>query len=248
MTKFFKILNRKFTVGNVLTIIGSCIFAIIARHLYLYLLDYLPVKGELEKLDISYLGIVVLFKFIFSVFLEYLLNDKFSIPLSEAIGKGVGQKQVTTLSMVNSGAEGSSAENSSKGKNTVTKKSSQTEKNNKFIDEEFKVGDKMWDVLSEQTDKIIKLKSMRNWKRVEFYEEDGNLEVTVPMDMTQSESEKLSKEIGAIDRSLQNKFSEYKNLSKKDARLYQSTWSNTYKPIWDNNLEQYEELFKKNKK
>ena len=40
--------------------------------------------------------------------------------------------------------------------------------------------------------------------------------------MTDIDAQKLSKEIGALDRSIQNKFSEYRNLSSKDARLYES--------------------------
>lgn len=222
MTKFFNILNRKLTVGNLFTIIVSFIFAIVLRHLYLYLFDFLPVRGELEALDISYFGIVVLFKSIFSAFLEYLLNDKFSIPLFEAIGGGVGHKGGTTLGMVNSDPKGSSAESSSKGKNTVTKQESETEKNNKFLDEQHRVGGIMWDVLNEQTDKITKLRNIKNSKDVQFYEVDGNLDLSVPATMSDTEANKVSKEVGAIDRSLQNKFSEYNNLSSKDARLYDS--------------------------
>lgn len=225
MTKFFNILKRKLTIGNVFTIIGSFIFAIILRQSCLYYFDFLPVKGGLEALDISYFAIVVLFRFIFSAFLEYLLNDKFSIPLFEAIGGRVGQKGggVTTLSMVNSDNQGSSSvENSSKNKSNITKQYTDREKNRKFIDEEFKVSEKMWDVLSEQTNKILKLHNIRIEKNVEFYEENGSLGITVPQSMTDSEGQNLSKEIGAIDRSLQNKFSEYKNLSNRDVRLYES--------------------------
>lgn len=224
MTKLFNILNRKFTVGNVLTIIASFIFAIIIRHSYLYFFDFLPVKGGLHVLDISFFGIVVLFRCIFSALLEYLLNDTFSIPLFEAIGTGVGQKGLTTLSMVNSDTQGSSVENSSKGKgkNTEIKQDSDREKNNKFLDEKYLVGEKMWDVLNEQTNKILKLHSIRRSNDVKFYEENGSLELTAPIKMTESYAKKVSKEIGVIDRSLQNKFSEYNNLSSKDARLYES--------------------------
>lgn len=213
MKKFFNILNRKLTVGNVLTIIASFIFAVIVRYLYLHLFDFLPVKGELEALDISYFAIVVLFKFIFSAFLEYLLNDKFSIPLFEAIGKGVEPLGVT-MKMVDSNAQGSPVESSSEGKNIITKqdrdrvqKMIDKQKNtksgkehDKYIEELDKIGDKMWDVLMEQSDKILKLNSIKREKNVKFYEENGSLEITVPIRMTDSETEKITKEIGAIDR------------------------------------------------
>lgn len=244
MKKFFFILNRKLTIGNALTIIGSLIFAVLLRHFYLYCLDFLPVRGELGVLDISYFGIVASFKFIFSAFLEYWLDDKFSIHLFETIG----QKQVTTLSMVNSDPQSSSVDNSSKGKNTITKQEQerQRESYKKFIDEQFRVGDKMWDVLDEQINKILKLGSIKSQKDVKFYQEDGSLELSVPEKMSDTEANKLSKEVGALDRSLQNKFSEYNNLSRKDVRLYDSMWSSTYKEIWDNNQVMYKELFEKN--
>ena len=247
MTKFFNILKRKLTLGNLFTIIASFIFAIIIRQLFLHYFEFLPLKGGLKALDISFFGIVVLFRIIFSAFLEYLLNDKFSIPLFEVIGERVGQKEVgiTKLSMVDSNKQGSSsAENSTKGTSDVTKQ--KIEKIHKFIDEKFELGDKMWDVLSEQTNKIHKLHSIKSINKVEFFEENGGLDITVPKSMTDSESQKLSKEIGALDRSLQNKLSEYRNLITKDIKLYESTWTSTYKEMWDTNQKQYKELFDTN--
>lgn len=126
--------------------------------------------------------------------------------------------------MVNSDPQSSSVDNSSKGKNTITKQEQerQRESYKKFIDEQFRVGDKMWDVLDEQSNKILKLGSIKSQKDVKFYQEDGSLELSVPEKMSDTEANKLSKEVGALDRSLQNKFSEYNNLSRKDVRLYDS--------------------------
>ena len=64
--------------------------------------------------------------------------------------------------------------------------------------------------------------------------------------MTDSEAAKLSKQVAAIDRGLQNKFSEYENLSRKEARLHDSTWVSPYIPIWENNKNMYKELFDEN--
>lgn len=232
MTKFFNILNRKLTIGNIFTIIGSFIFAIIVRHWYQYFFEFLPIKGELEALDISYFGIVVLFRFIFSAFLEYLLNDKFNIPLNEAIG-GLEQKGLTTSAMVNSDPQGSSAESSSKGKRPLTDEDRKflrekgkgvlTKENKKFLDDEFDLGEKMDNVLMEQEKKIMKLWELKATKNVKFFEENGSLDLTVPANMTDIDAKNLSKEVGALDRSIQNKFSEYRNLSSRDVRLHNST-------------------------
>ena len=100
----------------------------------------------------------------------------------------------------------------------------------------------MWDVLDEQINKILKLDSIKSQKDVKFYQENGSLELSVPEKMSDTEANKLSKEVGALDRSLQNKFSEYNNLSRKDVRLYDSMWSSTYKEIWDNNQVMYKVL------
>lgn len=124
MTKFLNILNKRFTIGNLLTIIASFIFAIIVRQAYLFLFGYLPTKGEIELLDISFFGIVMLFKHIFSACLEYLQNENFSTPLYESIGTGVKQKELdaTTLKMVDRDNQGSSSsvEKSPEGKSTLS--------------------------------------------------------------------------------------------------------------------------------
>ena len=81
MNKFFNSLKSKLTIGNLLGVLGSLIFAVGFRHLCLHYMDLLPVRGGLEVLDLGYFGIIVLFKFIFTALLEHSLGDKFSIPL-----------------------------------------------------------------------------------------------------------------------------------------------------------------------
>ena len=74
----------------------------------------------------------------------------------------------------------------------------------------------------EQSEKILKLHSIKSDKDVKFYQENGGLELSVSNNMTDANAEKLSKEVGALNRAKKkkNKFSEYQNLLKKDARLY----------------------------
>lgn len=61
--------------------------------------------------------------------------------------------------------------------------------------------------------------------------------------MSNDVAEKLSKEVGSLDRALQNKFSEYDNLSRKDIRLYNSNGTTIYSSILSNNKLMYKELF-----
>jgi hypothetical protein len=151
MRKLLNIINRKLTIGNVSSIIASLVFAIVLRHVYLHLLEFLPVKGKLESLDLSYFALVSVFKFIITAFLEHFLDEKFSIPLF----KGVELSKTTTLSMVNSD-KSPSPESSPKGKYASVKKmvdrfvenaspsvKQELEENRKFIDEELNTTEKM---------------------------------------------------------------------------------------------------------
>lgn len=83
----------------------------------LHLLEFLPVKGKLESLDMSYFALVAVFKFIITAFLEHFLDEKFYIPLF----KGVELSKTTTLSMVNND-KSPSPESSPKGKIRFCKK------------------------------------------------------------------------------------------------------------------------------
>ena len=81
ITRFINLLSRRLTLGSLLTAIASFLFAIALRQLFLYKFDILPVKDEIQAIDISFLGIIFSFRFICNVFIEYLLNDKFGTPL-----------------------------------------------------------------------------------------------------------------------------------------------------------------------
>lgn len=227
MKRFLKFTQRKITLGNLFSIMASIIFAVSVRYLYLYYLDYLPVKGDLEALDISYFGLVIVFRFIFRAFLEYYLDDKFSMPLfggSTLPNKGVEPPKVTPLSMVNSDSQGSVHTCSDfKKAGFKNPRPGWNKENELFNKERAKVGDTMWDVLREQTDKLHKLFCIKLDNDVKYYQENGGLELSVPNEMTDAKAEKLSKQVGALDRSIQNKFSEYENLSRKDVRLYESS-------------------------
>lgn len=117
------------------------------------------------------------------------------------------------------------------------------EETHKFIEEMSAHSDKMNTVLDEQTSKILKLHSIASRYDVKFIQENGGLELSVPSSMSNDVAEKLSKEVGSLDRALQNKFSEYDNLSRKDIRLYNSSGTTTYSGVLSNNKVMYKELF-----
>lgn len=265
MTRLINILYNRLTYGNLLTAIATFIFAIALRQLFLFVFDILPIKGELQTVDISYLAIIILFRLICNAFLELLLNDKFDTSLI----KELGYKQSTALNMENTANTNSSGKGSSKGsgggtsskealteeqyakvKQMINNKAERDpgfkqklEETNKFVEEMSAHSDKMNAVLNEQTGKILKLHSIASRNDVRFIQENGGLELSVPSSMSNDVAEKLSKEVGALDRALQNKFSEYDNLSRKDIRLYNSSGTTIYSGILSNNKLMYKELF-----
>jgi hypothetical protein len=269
MKKFINLLTRRLTLGSLFTTIASFLFAIALRKLFLYEFDILPVKGEIQAIDISFLGIIILFRLICNVFMEYLLNDKFATPLIQ-VG---GYKDSTALSMENTSnsnhsGKGSSKDSeggsppkaSSKGPLTdeqyskvrqmINNKADQNpsfkqelEESRQFIDQMFAHTDKMEAVLNEQTSKILKLYSIASGNDVKFIQENGGLDLSIPSNMSDEVAEKLSREVGALDRSLNNKFSEYENLSRKDIRLYDSQGTTVYEGVFSNNKQMYKDLF-----
>ena len=265
ISKLINLLYNRLTYGNLLTAIVTFIFAIALRQLFLFVFDILPIKGELQTTDISYFAILILFRFICNSFIELLLNDKFETSLI----KDLGYKQSTALNMENSANTNSSGKSSSKGsvggtsskeglteeqyakvKKMINNKAERDpgfkqklEESNKFIEEMGAHSDKMNTVLDEQTDKILKLHSIASRYDVKFIQENGGLELSVPSSMSESVAGKLSKEVGSLDRALQNKFSEYDNLSRKDIRLYNSSGTTIHSGILSNNKVMYKELF-----
>ena len=80
----------------------------------------------------------------------------------------------------------------------------------------------MRNVLKEQETTIEKLYKIKWDNDLKFYEEDGALSFSVPMTTSPAEADKLSKEVGKLDRGLQNKMLEYKNLCNKDKAINES--------------------------
>lgn len=83
MTNLFNLLYKRLTYGNLLTAIVTFIFAIALRQLFLFVFDILPIKGELQTVDISYFAIIILFRMFCNAFIEYMLNDNYETPLNK---------------------------------------------------------------------------------------------------------------------------------------------------------------------
>lgn len=190
MTKCLNLLYHRLTLGNLLTAIATFIFAIALRQLFLYVFDILPIKGEIQTIDITYLGIIIIFKLICNAFIEFILNDNFETSLI----KELGYKQATALNMENTANTSSSGEGSYKGsKGGNSSKAPLTEeqyakvrqmidnkaerdpkfkqeldKSHKFIEEMFTHSEKMEAVLEEQINKILKLRSIASRHDVKF--------------------------------------------------------------------------------
>ena len=81
MTRLINILYNRLTYGNLFTAIATFMFSIALRQLFLFVFDILPIKGELQTVDISYLAIIILFRIICNAFIEFILDDKFETSL-----------------------------------------------------------------------------------------------------------------------------------------------------------------------
>lgn len=92
-------------------------------------------------------------------------------------------------------------------------------------------------------DKLIKIKNDHD---VKFFSKDGNLEISVPSSMSDEELNKISSQVGVIDRIIQTKFSEYKDLKKVDAKFNGKKLDETTDMISKANKEFYKLIFDDN--
>jgi len=126
----------------------------------------------------------------------------------------------------------------------------QREENRKYgmhIKEAHKMSDKMSNVLSEQRENISKLRDLKFENKIDYFEVDGSLEIGVPLNMNDAKINELSKKVAAIDRGLNNKFAEFRNLSSKSDKLNisQHKLMATHKESSKNIEKSYKDLFEK---
>lgn len=134
MKNFISHLNTKITVGNVLTVIASFIFAIVARQSCLHLFDVLPVRGELGSLDITFLALIHVFRIIVSAFVEVCLQDKYHMPI---LGE-IGVKSRITFNMDNTqGPSGNTSASTDNPQQSTLKNHGVTWEQNKWAQENY---------------------------------------------------------------------------------------------------------------
>jgi len=113
LIRIITIISNRLTWEVLFSSIITLAFAVITRKLYLHMFGDLPIRGELTMYDMSYLGILMAFRFLLGVFIEYCKGD---IPLTG------GLKSITSLSMTDnsqssagqsSSAQGSAGQSSS---------------------------------------------------------------------------------------------------------------------------------------
>lgn len=173
----------------------SFIFAVLSRLAFDYVLGTIPIVGGLSFIDVSYFSIIVIFRFIINSILEHMLGDMFYIHVSDFSEF----KYDNILKMDNSNTNSSS-------------------------DDSYRLSHREWvnlntqfcDNLSHLSEMIKKMGELKIEKGIKYIQdEDGGLAVDAPNSMSDKEATDLSKRVGVIDRIIQTKFDEYKELEKK---------------------------------
>lgn len=215
----------------------SCLFAIVFRFFWLsYGIPSVEYIFSYEY--ISYIAIIVLFKFIFGVVLEFLLGDKFFISIGDSI-----KISDIALMMDDNSKDTSSKQSSSGRSDKVSKPLGESE--SLATEAMMKLFFSMDSNLDNQDKMIKRLGDMKEKKKIQYFSEEGDLSINVPSSMSNEDSRKVAGEVGVIDRLLNTYFDEYKELSKKDSDsnygAYNTLWEPRVKKINDS----YKDLFEK---
>lgn len=211
MTKFKQLLYNKLTLGLVLSVLGSLIFAVILKFSLGYYFDINPVKGGLTVIDLTCFLSIVTWKIFLSTFIELILGEKFYTP----IGVYIDDPNSTISKM-------------DKGKDTSADKAESSSKSSKTKDTSCNTLDTVdyYDLFMETTanldrqyEMVRKLRDLKSSNDLKYYINKGALELEVPSNLSEAEANILSNKVGIMDRIYNTKYSEYKSLLKKDSRL-----------------------------
>lgn len=232
MINFKKTFLRKFTLGFALSVLSTMIYAIFLRFSIEYFLDIYPIKGGLNLVDLSYMFSIATWKFIFSILLELMIGDRFSMPLF------IDSDKSTSLKM--------EEQNSSKSSNTTSTEEGKSSGNKSLTSEEsWDLLDSMRENIKRQWEMMGKLNNLKHSKDLKFYDVNGALEVDFPTTMGDEEVKKLSNQIAIIDRIYTTKFDEFKELQKKDISLNNGQWKNVMSDQRNMTRKTYKDLFEK---
>lgn len=114
------------------------------------------------------------------------------------------------------------------------------------VDEHIELGEKFKDNLKSQADMIKRLRDLKASKDLNYYlDKKGALDIGVPSSLSDEEAGKIAKEVGIIDRILNTKMAEFKELEGKDFVSNGNQVNEAYVPLVRATKERYNDLFDK---
>lgn len=236
MKRFNELFLKKFTLGFLLTLFATLVYAIVLRLLIIHFFDVYPIKGGLTIADLSYFLSIATWKFIFSILLELILGEKFSMSMS--LENFIDNSNRTTLNM-DKGKAPQPSNSSSQTGNSSSENKSWT-----FTDSDNLL-DSMLNNLTRQKEMIGKLSELKESKDLKYYVEHGAFDVEVPLNMPDDEAKKLVKQLSIIDAVYNTKYSEYKDMEKKDTLFNKGTWKKSMSEEKNSYRKDYKDLFEK---
>ena len=230
MRNFMSLLYSKLTIGFIISIIFTFAFGFSLRYIYEHFYSIVPVIGGITKIDISFYSLVTSFKLLFTTFLEYLLEDTYTIP----IGDMLAEKRKYTFLMDNN-AKDSPGESSSKTPSKVH-----------YVDKTLQLTQEFGENLSDQRKMIHRMRDLKLSKNLRYFlDSNGGLELDAPSNISDKELKDLSKQVGIMDRIINTKRGEYEKLQVRDLMAHGSMVSNSCSKMNEQLKNEYKDLFEK---
>lgn len=214
MLKFKRLLYNKLTLGLVLTTFASLVYAVLLKFSFEYFFQINPIKGGLSFIDLSFFLSIATWRIIIGALFEALLGDKYHMSM---IGNtdDISSTALKTEKGKNSPVDKPEPSGSGPSSKATVSPPSTLEYYDLFMEASQNLG--------RQYEMVKKLRDLKLSKDLKYYLNEGALEVDVPASMSDEEVNTLSKQVGIMDRIYNTKYSEYKNLLKRDAKLKSAT-------------------------
>lgn len=226
MKNLKQLLFKRLTIGHLLTILATFIYAMLLKFFLENYFGICPVKGGLTLADVLYFFSIATWKLIFSILLEFCLGERFTIPIATFIY----DSNSTVFTMDNKSPSNATSDNSSK---------------SSHLNESSTLSDTMLTNLLQQEEMVDKLRSIKTSNNLKYYDNNGALDVDVPANMGDAEVEKLSRQISDIDNIYNRKHGEYKELEKRDMSLNGINHNKVFSSLSLQHRNAYKNLFEK---
>lgn len=235
--KFFTYLKTKFTIGIIVSSILSLVFAILLRNGMELYLNITPIFGGLCGTDLSYAGIVLVFRFLIKELIEFLFPDLCMLPIDGPFKGGVF-KESTIMCMDNKDSTQTGSSNHKyDSSNTVNKLTA---------DESLELNDNMHSALKHSLKMVHTMSDIKRTTGVTLIiDKQGNLCLSAPNSISDDDLNVIQKKIGISDRVYNTEIERYKELCLKDKTHNNSMNSSTFKNSYDNILKRHNDLFEK---